>query len=127
MEETGCSSKQQLSRRLTEKEESEEGGGDDLNVGELLSSNEQQALDHDRRSEVRQAFPQESDHGEAGALLNLGAAYGSLSQYQREIDHYQQALPIFRQVGDRNGEANALTSLGAAYNLLGQYQQAVDY
>jgi tetratricopeptide (TPR) repeat protein len=59
--------------------------------------------------------------------IRLGVTYNSLSQYQRAIDYYQQALPIFHQVGDHNGEAGALNNLGAVYDSLGQYQRAIDY
>ncbi len=76
---------------------------------------------------MRQAFAQESRNGEANALLNLGAAYFSSSQYQRAIEYYQQALSIFRAVGDRNGEAKVLTNLGAAYFSSSQYQRAIEY
>ncbi|MGV0026227.1 tetratricopeptide repeat protein [Phormidesmis priestleyi] len=35
--------------------------------------------------------------------------------------YYQQALPIFQQVKDRDGEATTLNNLGTAYLSLSQY------
>ena len=35
---------------------------------------------------------------------NLGSAYYSLGQVENAIDHYQQALNIHREIGDRRGE-----------------------
>jgi CHAT domain-containing protein len=65
--------------------------------------------------------------GEAIVMTNLGNAYLSLSQYDRAIGYYQQALLISRSVQHRNGEANALGSLGEAYRNLSQYEQAINY
>jgi tetratricopeptide (TPR) repeat protein len=66
-------------------------------------------------------------NGEANALIGLGNAYGSPSQYDKAISYYQQALSIFQQVKDRNGEANALIGLGNAYGSLSQYDKAISY
>ncbi len=60
-------------------------------------------------------------------LNELGAAYYSLSEYNRAIEFYQQALEISRKITDRTGEANSLMGLGNAYCSLGQYQQAIQF
>ncbi|VEP15844.1 Tetratricopeptide repeat protein (fragment) [Hyella patelloides LEGE 07179] len=73
--------------------------------------------------------------------ISLGNAYGSLGQYQRAIDYYQQALEIARDIGDREYEGHSLGNLGLAYGYeghslgslgnvyssLGKYQRAIDY
>ncbi|MEV5632120.1 tetratricopeptide repeat protein [Micromonospora tulbaghiae] len=41
--------------------------------------------------------------------------------------HYEQALPILREVGDRAGEAATLNNIGAVYDGLGDRQQALTY
>ena len=46
-------------------------------------------------------------------------------QYERAVDWYQQALAVFREIGDRTGEASALPDLGLAYQRLGRYEEAV--
>ena len=33
-------------------------------------------------------------------------------RYEQAAERYEQALPIYRQIGDRLGEANALLSMG---------------
>ena len=39
----------------------------------------------------------------------------------------EQALTIYREIGNRQGEANSLGNLGLAYYSLGQYQKAIDF
>lgn len=58
-------------------------------------------------------------------LLELGIAYKSLSEFNRAIEFFQQALAISRKIGDHNGEMASLNNLGLAYNSLCQYQQAI--
>jgi tetratricopeptide (TPR) repeat protein len=36
----------------------------------------------------------------------------SLGQYEKAIEHYNQALAISREIGDRQGEGNRLGNLG---------------
>ncbi|WP_404790456.1 CHAT domain-containing protein [Altericista sp. CCNU0014] len=65
--------------------------------------------------------------GEGGALGNLGAAYGSLGNYDKDIEYSQQSLDIAREIKDRRGEGGALGNLGAAYLRLGNYAKAIEY
>ncbi len=68
-----------------------------------------------------------------GSLLgNLGLAYFALGEARRAFDFYQQALSLFRQIGDRLGEANCLKAIGDVLQFhkesdaaLGSYQQAL--
>ena len=60
-------------------------------------------------------------------LIELGLAYFSLSEYNRAIEFYQQALELSRKIADRNGEANSVTGLGNAHNSVAQYQQAINF
>ena len=39
--------------------------------------------------------------GEATTLNNIGGVYSALGEKQRALEHYEQALPLRRQVGDR--------------------------
>jgi len=59
--------------------------------------------------------------GEATTLNNIGSAYDNLSQYEKALEYYAQALPIRREVKDRQGEANTLTNISTAYDNLSQY------
>jgi len=69
----------------------------------------------------------ESQKVEADRLLEQGIQQHQTSQFQAAIQSWQQALTIYREIGDRWGEANCLNNLGSAYSSLGQYQQAIDY
>jgi tetratricopeptide (TPR) repeat protein len=46
---------------------------------------------------------------------------------ERAIEHYQQALAISREIGDRRGEGNRLGNLGLAYADLGQVERAIEH
>jgi hypothetical protein len=45
---------------------------------------------------------------------DLGLVYARLGRHQQAADHQQQALGLFREMGDRSGEAETLNSLGEA-------------
>ncbi|HAG84293.1 MAG TPA: hypothetical protein DCL61_24850, partial [Cyanobacteria bacterium UBA12227] len=49
-----------------------------------------------------------------------------LKQYQHAIEYCQQALTLYREVGDHKRESYCLTDLGLAYYFLEQYQQAIE-
>src|SRR5262249_14804970 len=53
--------------------------------------------------------------GEAYTLYYLGSAYSALRESQKALDHYQQALSIFRAISDRDSEAFVIRGVGAAY------------
>ena len=57
----------------------------------------------------------------SAAVGSLGNAYDSLGQYDKAIEHHNQALAISREIKNRQGEGNRLGSLGNAYKDLGQY------
>ncbi|MFM6246213.1 MAG: CHAT domain-containing protein, partial [Dolichospermum sp.] len=51
----------------------------------------------------------------------------ALGEKQKALDYYNQALPIYRAVGDRGGEATTLNNIGGVYDALGEKQKALDY
>ena len=53
-----------------------------------------------------------SRSGVADTLDSIAFAYGQLADYERSIAHYEQALAMFRLLGDPQGEANAWLDLG---------------
>jgi CHAT domain-containing protein len=53
--------------------------------------------------------------------------YDALGQKQKALDFYNQALPLWRAVGDRSGEATTLNNIGRVYDDLGQKQKALDF
>ena len=64
---------------------------------------------------------------EADRLLKQGNQQYKISQFQAALQSYQQALAIYKEIGDRKGEANSLGGLGNAYYSLGQYQKAIEF
>ncbi|MDF5739675.1 CHAT domain-containing protein, partial [Nostoc sp. S13] len=53
--------------------------------------------------------------------------YSDLGEKQKALDFYNQALPLFRAVGDRTGEARTLNNIGRVYSDLGEKQKALDF
>jgi tetratricopeptide (TPR) repeat protein len=46
--------------------------------------------------------------------------YSDLGEKQKALEFYNQALPLFRAVGDREGEATTLNNISRVYNSLGE-------
>jgi CHAT domain-containing protein/uncharacterized protein HemY len=65
--------------------------------------------------------------GEGIALATLGEAYLWLSQYEKAISYFEQALAIPREAKDRDLEGDYLNSIGVAYSRLGQYEKGIGY
>ena len=64
---------------------------------------------------------------EADRLLEQGIEQANVSQFREALQSWEQALAIYREIGDRQGEGSALGSLGIAYSSLGQYERAIDF
>ncbi|MFB2935184.1 tetratricopeptide repeat protein, partial [Aerosakkonemataceae cyanobacterium BLCC-F154] len=56
---------------------------------------------------------------EADRLLQQGIQQFQTSKFREALQSWQQALVIYREIGDRKGEGTALGNLGAAYIALG--------
>ena len=50
-----------------------------------------------------------------------------LSEYTQARERYQQALPIFQEIGNRLGEANTIKSLGDVHLRMAEYTQAREH
>ena len=50
-----------------------------------------------------------------------------LGQFQLALNSHQQALPIWREVGDRSGEAGTLRDIGEVYDKIGQLELTLNY
>ncbi|XGV97330.1 MAG: tetratricopeptide repeat protein [Leptolyngbya sp. BL-A-14] len=63
----------------------------------------------------------------AKELFQQGIQQFQTSQFQAALKSWQQALTIFKEIGDRQGEAASLGNLGLAYFSLGQYAIAIEF
>jgi len=64
---------------------------------------------------------------EARSLNNIGVSYNDLERYREALNSFQQALPIYREIGDREGEAKCLNNIGVSYDKLKEYREARDF
>jgi len=64
---------------------------------------------------------------EADHLFQEGVEQFRGNQFQNAFQSWEQALEIYRNIGDRRGEANTLDNLGSVYQFLGNYSNALDY
>ena len=53
--------------------------------------------------------------------------YDALGDKRKALDFFEQALPLYRQVGDRGGEATTLNNIGMVYDALGDKRKALDF
>jgi CHAT domain-containing protein/Tfp pilus assembly protein PilF len=61
------------------------------------------------------------------AVLALGRISDFLGEKPKALEYYNQALPLYRAVGDRSGEAATLNNIGLVYNALGEKPKALEY
>ncbi|MEM6432583.1 MAG: tetratricopeptide repeat protein [Cyanobacteria bacterium P01_D01_bin.115] len=69
----------------------------------------------------------EDRKAEADRLMQQGGQQLNVSQFREALQSWQQALGIYRELGDWAGEGRALGDLGVVSNRLGEYQQAIDF
>jgi tetratricopeptide (TPR) repeat protein len=62
---------------------------------------------------------------EADRLSQQGIEQYRVSQFQEALQSWEQALAIYREIGDRANEVNTLNSIGLVYRRLSQYSQAL--
>ncbi len=62
---------------------------------------------------------------EAAALIALGIVGQRQGRYRQAANRLEQALALFRQLGDRMGQARALDNLARSYAAQGRYPLAI--
>ncbi|MBD2069519.1 tetratricopeptide repeat protein [Leptolyngbya sp. FACHB-671] len=72
------------------------------------------------------AQTQDNRQAEANRLAQQGLGQYQTSQLQAALQSLQEALEIYREIGDRVGEGDTLSGIGAVYFDLGQYPQALE-
>lgn len=62
---------------------------------------------------------------QGSALNNIGKLHHDVGDFQRALDYYLQALPLFSESPPRR--AITLNNIGVSYNSLGESERALDY
>ena len=70
---------------------------------------------------------QETKQTEADQLFNEATDLFRSFRWQEAFKKLEQALILYREIGDRQGEGRTLIGFGAIADNLGQYPQALDY
>jgi CHAT domain-containing protein/Tfp pilus assembly protein PilF len=80
-------------------------------------------------AKYERALPVFEAHGDLQlkALNKIGRTYFSLSDYQKALDYYQQALMLARAAADFQTQAETLTNAGDAYRLTTENDTAMEY
>ena len=65
--------------------------------------------------------------GKGAAYGDLGNAWESLGDYQKDIEYLEKRLKIAKEINDRAGEGRAYGNLWIAYRSLGDYEKAFEY
>ncbi|MGP1385356.1 MAG: CHAT domain-containing protein [Thainema sp.] len=77
------------------------------------------------KSAIAQEVTVEERKTEADRLFQEGLRLYQVGSFQQSLQVWQQALAIYREIGDRQGEGVVLGNLGIAYASLGNYEQAI--
>ncbi|HEY2962262.1 MAG TPA: tetratricopeptide repeat protein, partial [Pyrinomonadaceae bacterium] len=86
-----------------------------------------EALDHYQRA-LRLARDGGWRLAEGNALSNIGKIYNDLSDWQKALEFYAQALPVYKALADgKQAEAVTLNNIGMAYSRSGEQEKALDY
>jgi CHAT domain-containing protein len=62
---------------------------------------------------------------QGSAFNNIGKLHHDVGDFQRALDYYLQALPLFNESPPRR--AITLNNIGVSYNSLGEHERALDY
>ena len=94
-----------------------------LNAGEEHLRNQEIRI---KPVEIAQSVDN-TQKAKADQLLREGTQRGKTAEFRAALQLFEQALAIYREIGDRQGAAASLGSLGLAYHLLGDYQRAIGF
>ena len=96
-----------------------------------ISGDVVKALDHHKRvlELAREGNSREGGWSsiQANALNNIGTIYNDAADWQKALEYYNQALPVFRALGAKQNEAKTLGNMGTTYSMSGEQQKALDY
>ncbi len=103
-----------------------------LEMGRLATERKRERLGllRDLLAELEMAEDRETPGNQnrrAAILQEIGLTCGSISEIEAARGSFDEAVRLYREIGDRRGEGNALGNLGLAYADLGQVERAIDY
>jgi len=80
----------------------------------------------DAKRHLETAITQDTDESDikANCIQALGDVHRMLDEYDAARVRYEEALPIYRQIGARLGEANCIQALGDVHRMLAEYDAA---
>ena len=64
---------------------------------------------------------------EASRLYKLAVQQFRKGEYREALNNFEQALVIFKEIGERKSEGGTLNNIGLVYSSLGEYPKALDY
>jgi tetratricopeptide (TPR) repeat protein len=76
---------------------------------------------------LRSARQSRNEQAEAKHLAEKGIAHYILDESETAISCYQEAIEIFRRVGDRQNEGNSLGNLGLVYANKSEFRKAIEF
>ena len=80
---------------------------------------------HTLRSLLEEHTNPDSTRG--NLLVNIAYLQDSLGNYEQALNHYQEALAIQQEIGDKSGEGITLNNISQIYDARGDYDTALDF
>ncbi|MGB6301495.1 MAG: tetratricopeptide repeat protein [Rivularia sp. (in: cyanobacteria)] len=80
-----------------------------------------------QKVKIAQVEGKKQRRDEALRLYKLGEQQLNRGEYREALNNFQQALVIFREIGERKSEGVILNNIGEVYRSLGEYPKALDY
>ena len=74
-----------------------------------------------------QAVIENNEHEQGIAQFGIGEVFAWQYELDSAVNHYENALKILKEVGDKYYISYTLNNLGWINNIFGKYQKAIDY
>jgi tetratricopeptide (TPR) repeat protein len=79
------------------------------------------------REDLRNIYSLDTIFARSASLGNMGVIYRHQGKLKEALEHYQQALEIDREIGDKEGEATQLGNMGSVYYIQGKLEKALEH